>query len=431
MMGHAALDRPRMPGHRPTRASGAGPTARRTSCGCTGASRTTGACTCAPPGRRGRHQLAATAAANALAVLPDGDGRRGRRRRRCPAGSRSLGDRDQRRVTDLVDPHGRTVRDLRISVTDRCNFRCTYCMPAEGMTVAAPRASCSPSRRSSASPAWPSSASASTGSGSPGGAHRPGPPDRCSSSAWPSCGCGVARGAKPDLSMTTNGATLRLLADDLRAAGLDRVNISLDSLRRRAVLGHHPPRRAGPGPRRHRSRPGGRVRAGEAQRRARAGRERRRDRRLRHLRPPSRASRCASSSSCRSTPSGAWDRSRGRHPGTRSWRPSSAVLPARAGAGPGRGAGRPLALPSTAPARWASSRSVTAPFCGDCDRVRLTAEGQFRTCLFATREFDLRAPAARRGRRRRRGRRDRAGGGHQVGRATRSARSASCAPTAA
>jgi cyclic pyranopterin phosphate synthase len=35
--------------------------------------------------------------------------------------------------------------------------------------------------------------------------------------------------------------------------------------------------------------------------------------------------------------------------------------------------------------------TVTKPFCGDCDRVRLTAEGQFRTCLFATREFDMRA----------------------------------------
>ena len=33
----------------------------------------------------------------------------------------------------LIDPFGRTVRDLRISVTDRCNFRCTYCMPEEGM----------------------------------------------------------------------------------------------------------------------------------------------------------------------------------------------------------------------------------------------------------------------------------------------------------
>ena len=33
--------------------------------------------------------------------------------------------------------------------------------------------------------------------------------------------------------------------------------------------------------------------------------------------------------------------------------------------------------------------TVTKPFCGDCDRVRLTAEGHFRTCLFATKEFDL------------------------------------------
>ena len=35
--------------------------------------------------------------------------------------------------TPLLDPLARRVRDLRISVTDRCNFRCTYCMPSEGM----------------------------------------------------------------------------------------------------------------------------------------------------------------------------------------------------------------------------------------------------------------------------------------------------------
>ncbi len=35
--------------------------------------------------------------------------------------------------------------------------------------------------------------------------------------------------------------------------------------------------------------------------------------------------------------------------------------------------------------------SVTAPFCGDCDRVRVTADGKFRTCLFALDELDLRA----------------------------------------
>src|SRR4051812_35398556 len=33
----------------------------------------------------------------------------------------------------LVDGHGRTIADLRLSVTDRCNFRCQYCMPAEGL----------------------------------------------------------------------------------------------------------------------------------------------------------------------------------------------------------------------------------------------------------------------------------------------------------
>ena len=33
----------------------------------------------------------------------------------------------------LVDGHGRSIGDVRISVTDRCNFRCQYCMPAEGM----------------------------------------------------------------------------------------------------------------------------------------------------------------------------------------------------------------------------------------------------------------------------------------------------------
>jgi len=35
--------------------------------------------------------------------------------------------------TTLVDGHGRAIEDLRISVTDRCNFRCQYCMPAEGL----------------------------------------------------------------------------------------------------------------------------------------------------------------------------------------------------------------------------------------------------------------------------------------------------------
>jgi cyclic pyranopterin phosphate synthase len=44
------------------------------------------------------------------------------------------------------------------------------------------------------------------------------------------------------------------------------------------------------------------------------------------------------------------------------------------------------------PARVGVIGSVTRPFCGSCDRVRLTADGQVRNCLFATTESDLRGP---------------------------------------
>src|SRR5919206_566917 len=37
------------------------------------------------------------------------------------------------RVEPLVDSWGRSIGSLRVSVTDKCNFRCTYCMPAEGL----------------------------------------------------------------------------------------------------------------------------------------------------------------------------------------------------------------------------------------------------------------------------------------------------------
>src|SRR5260370_9641209 len=33
----------------------------------------------------------------------------------------------------LVDSYGRRIKSMRISITDKCNFRCTYCMPAEGL----------------------------------------------------------------------------------------------------------------------------------------------------------------------------------------------------------------------------------------------------------------------------------------------------------
>src|SRR5215470_11266248 len=130
-------------------------------------------------------------------------------------------------MADLVDPFGRTIRDLRISVTDRCNFRCTYCMPSEGMTwlpredlltfeeierlarIFVERFDVDGIRLTGGEPTVR--------------AHLPVLVAKLAQLRR-------ADGRKPDLSITTNGATFPLLARDLRAAGLDRVNISLDSL---------------------------------------------------------------------------------------------------------------------------------------------------------------------------------------------------------
>ncbi len=80
--------------------------------------------------------------------------------------------------------------------------------------------------------------------------------------------------------------------------------------------------------------------------------------------------------------------------------------------------------------------SVSEPFCDNCDRVRVTAEGQFRTCLFALDETDLRVRVARRTRTRRTrsrrppGVRHRRRGRARSGPGTASVRSTSCAPIA-
>src|SRR3954468_7966359 len=116
----------------------------------------------------------------------------------------------------LIDSYGRVHRDLRISVTDRCNFRCTYCMPEEGMPwvprdevlsfeelervarIGVERYGVDSIRLTGGEPTVR--------------AHLPVLVERLAR-------LGV------DLSMTTNGATLRSSAADLKAAGLGRVNI--------------------------------------------------------------------------------------------------------------------------------------------------------------------------------------------------------------
>lgn len=122
----------------------------------------------------------------------------------------------------LLDRFGRLHSYLRISVTDRCNYRCVYCMPAEGL-------------------AWVPRRELLTY-------------DEIGRLVWIFAGMGVRRvrltggeptvrrdilqlvrkiGAVPglsDIAMTTNGHLLAPLAKDLAAAGLRRINLSIDSL---------------------------------------------------------------------------------------------------------------------------------------------------------------------------------------------------------
>src|SRR6266498_387794 len=101
----------------------------------------------------------------------------------------------------LLDTHGRVATDLRVSLTDRCNLRCTYCMPEEGL-------------------AWLPKPELLT-DGEP--LLRRGLTDIVARTA--------ALTPRPEISLTTNGIGLARLAGPLADAGLDRVNVSLDTIR--------------------------------------------------------------------------------------------------------------------------------------------------------------------------------------------------------
>ncbi len=123
----------------------------------------------------------------------------------------------------LIDTFGRVHRDLRISVTDRCNFRCTYCMPEEGMDWT-PREELLTFEEIERLARLLVDRFGIDGIRITGGeptvrAHLPVLIKKLAD-------LGV------DLALTTNGATLRLVAHDLREAGLKRINISLDTFDR-------------------------------------------------------------------------------------------------------------------------------------------------------------------------------------------------------
>ncbi len=122
----------------------------------------------------------------------------------------------------LVDSHGRVHDDLRISVTDRCNLRCIYCMPEHGMTFL-PRSDLltfdEVVRMARVAKALGVSSIRVTG-GEP-----------LVRKDLPRLFSRLATIGFEDLAMTTNGLLLAESAGELVASGLRRVNISCDSLR--------------------------------------------------------------------------------------------------------------------------------------------------------------------------------------------------------
>ena len=286
---------------------------------------------------------------------------------------------------DLVDGFGRVVRDLRISVTDRCNFRCTYCMPAEGMTwldraevltyeeiervarICVERFGVDSLRLTGGEPTVR--------------AHLPQLITRLAALRLPD-------GRKPDLALTTNGATLRNIAAELRDAGLDRVNVSLDSLRRDRFLamtrrdelenvlaGIREAQTVGFDPVKVNAVVERGANDDEIVDMARYGRDNNVEVRFIEFMPLDATNeweraKVVTQDEIVSTISGVFPLepvpARGAAPADR-WR----YLDGRGTVG---------VIPS-----------VSHPFCGDCDRVRLTSDGQFRTCLFATDETDLKS----------------------------------------
>src|SRR4051812_15181010 len=124
----------------------------------------------------------------------------------------------------LVDGHGRRIEDVRVSVTDRCNFRCQYCMPAEGLAWLERREILSFEEIERV-----------VGLLAEMGVHdvRLTGGEPLVRREFPALVGKLALiDGIDDLSLTTNGYLLERDADALEAAGIDRVNVSIDSLQR-------------------------------------------------------------------------------------------------------------------------------------------------------------------------------------------------------
>ena len=293
---------------------------------------------------------------------------------------------------DLVDPFGRTIRDLRISVTDRCNFRCTYCMPAEGM-VWLPKSEILTFEEIERLARLFVERYGVDGIRLTGGeptvrAHLPVLISKLAALRVPTESASPLAGEPIDLALTTNASTLANCADELRAAGLRRINISLDSLDRakfermtrrdeldRVLAGIDAAIASGFKSVKINTVVERGVNDDEILDLVDFGRRLGIEVRFIEFMPLD--------------AEGHWGNdkvvSQDEIVSTISKVYALEPVPARGAAPADRwryldGEGTVGVIPS-----------VTKPFCGDCDRVRLTSDGQFRTCLFATTEFDLRA----------------------------------------
>jgi cyclic pyranopterin phosphate synthase len=279
----------------------------------------------------------------------------------------------------LVDGHQRVVKDLRISITDRCNLRCSYCMPAEGMDWL-PRSEVLTYEEIArvarlCVERYSFEAIRLTGGEPLVRAHI----TRLIEMLAP---LGV------DIALTTNGVQLAEVAHDLKHAGLERVNVSLDTLRRdrflaltrrddldRVLRGIDAALDAGLAPVKVNAVVMRGVNDDELVDLARFGRDRGVGMRFIEFMPLD--------------AQGKWTEAQ-VVPAHEILEKISAVFPLEPSA--------PDHVEPAARWRYLDGRgdvgvipSVTEPFCANCDRVRLTAEGEFRTCLFALDETDLRA----------------------------------------
>ncbi|WP_226346200.1 GTP 3',8-cyclase MoaA [Agilicoccus flavus] len=285
------------------------------------------------------------------------------------------------RTDALVDTFGRVGRDLRVSLTDHCNLRCTYCMPAEGLDWMAKPQMLTDDELLRVVGVFVSLGITQvrlTG-GEP--LLRRGLPDIVAGIA--------ALDPSPRIAMTSNGVGLARTAQALADAGLTRVNISLDTtdrltfkaLTRRdrlddVVAGLAAAAHAGLTP----------VKVNAVAMRG-----------INDAQAPDLLAWCLERGyELRFIEQMPLDAQHGWH---RESMVTADEIRERLGERftltpvPGRGsAPAERFLVDGGPATVGIIASVTAPFCGACDRVRLTADGMVRNCLFARGELDLRGP---------------------------------------